>query len=267
MNKIEVSIITPCFNASNTIYQTLLSIKNQTFNQYEVLIIDDFSNDKSVFLIKKFIKNDNRFKLFARKKNHGVVSSRNYALSKAKGRYIAFLDSDDLWKKDFLKNSIMVHKKYNSGITHANYYRFFLKKNKCYGQKVISPLIINRKNCLNKNFIGLLTAVIDREIVGEFYFKDTRPEDYLLWYELIFQKNLYSRSIKSTEAYYRISDDQRSKNKFKSLLRIIKFYSDDLKLRPIPKLINILKWISFNLIQRMRKDKFMAKSMHEEIYK
>ena len=123
---IEVSIITPCYNASETIFNTLNSIRNQSFKNFEVIIIDDFSKDNSTKIIKSFSMTDKRFILYERKKNYGVVASRNFGIEKAVGRYITFLDSDDIWKNQFLYLSLQIHKEINPGITHSPYYRFYL---------------------------------------------------------------------------------------------------------------------------------------------
>ena len=154
---IEVSIITPCYNASKTIYKTLDSIRKQSFNNFEVLIIDDFSTDNSVQIINLFTSQDSRFKLFQRKKNYGVISSRNFGLKNATGRYIAFLDSDDIWKNQFLKLSLEIHKKFNPGITHSPYYRFYSVNQNFFGQKYNPPLIINSNNLFKRNYIGMST--------------------------------------------------------------------------------------------------------------
>ena len=109
----EVSIILPCFNGEKFIFSTIESIKNQVFKNWECIIIDDKSSDNSFKIIKESINNDKRFYLISNKTNLGVGKSRNIGIKKSKGRYITFIDSDDLWlpKKllnhlDFIKKTI-----------------------------------------------------------------------------------------------------------------------------------------------------------------
>lgn len=264
---VEVSIITPCFNSSKTIDLTIESIKNQSFENYEVLIIDDCSSDNSLEIIKNSINDDKRFKLYSRKKNYGVVESRNYGLNKASGRYIAFLDSDDIWEKDFLKKSIYVHKLFMPGITHGPFYRFYESKGKYLGQKYIPPQIIDSKNIKKKNYMGLLTTVLDKKIIGDFKFSNIRPEDYFLWCHLIIKKNLYSKSIEDCQAYYRISSSQRSKNKFNSFFRLFKFYSKYLNQGFFKGIYFTAHWTVGNLMQRFSFKTYLNMSQHEAIFR
>lgn len=92
-----VSIIMPSFNSANTICEAIDSVIMQTYNNWELLITDDCSTDTTVSLVKSYCENDDRIKLFQNKINSGAAVSRNYSLENARGEYIAFLDSDDIW--------------------------------------------------------------------------------------------------------------------------------------------------------------------------
>ena len=105
-----ISIIVPFFNSSETIGISLRSIKKQQFKDFECLLIDDGSFDNSISIVKKFIDKDKRFKLF-KNPQKGVVSARNYGIKKAKGRYLTFLDADDIWHPLFLKESVLFREK------------------------------------------------------------------------------------------------------------------------------------------------------------
>ena len=101
-----VSIITPVYNCEDTIGETIESVLNQTLSDFEMLIVDDISNDKTIDIIKKYQKQDKRIKLFILKEKGGAASARNKALKEASGQYIAFLDGDDLWVSDKLEKQI-----------------------------------------------------------------------------------------------------------------------------------------------------------------
>ena len=101
-----VSIITPIYNGEKTIGKTIQSVINQTYNKFEMIIVDDLSNDKTVDIVKKYQKKDDRIKLFILDKKSGASGARNFAIKKATGKYVAFLDGDDLWKKDKLEKQV-----------------------------------------------------------------------------------------------------------------------------------------------------------------
>ena len=249
-----ISIVVPFFNSSKTIEISLKSIKEQYFEDFECLLIDDGSFDNSVSIVKKFINNDKRFKLLQNPKK-GVVSARNFGIKRSKGRYLTFLDSDDVWHPYFLKESIAIRKKFNKDIpiTHSQYYRFKLTERKLKYFLVKPPKTVNHKNILKKNFLPLLTIFIDREITREIYFDDTRPEDYKLWIDLIYIKRNESISLEKPLAYYRVSETQRSKNKYMSLRRIHKLYGQLPNANYINQNTNTANWFLHNSLQRIIK--------------
>ena len=200
----NISIIVPFFNASKTIKTTLDSITKQTYRKFECILIDDSSTDNSNSIASYYVSKDKRFKLFKQTKE-GVVSARNLGIKKSKGRFIAFLDADDIWDPDFLKESLSIRKKQNKpiAITHSSYLRFKVKGKKIYSFFVNPPQIISYKNILQKNHLPLLTVLIDRQVIKELYFENHRPEDYRLWIKLIYIKKFKSISLK-TLGYYRI---------------------------------------------------------------
>ena len=114
----KVSIIIPYFNKKDYIHSTLNSVFKQTYKNFEILIIYDDPSKKDLDLIKELKKKDKRIRLIINKKNIGPGYSRNKGLDKAKGNYIAFLDSDDLWKKGKLKNQISFMKKNDINFSH-----------------------------------------------------------------------------------------------------------------------------------------------------
>tara|TARA_Y100001933_G_C18899005_1_gene521678 strand:- start:197 stop:1000 length:804 start_codon:yes stop_codon:yes gene_type:complete len=251
-----VSIITPFFNASKTIKETLKSILNQKYEQFECILINDYSTDETILIVQDFINIDKRFKLFNNDKK-GVVNARNYGLKKAKGRFIAFLDSDDIWHPSFLEESMLIREKMERpiSITHSSFFKFKYNRNKIDLFLINSPQIVNKAMILKKNFLPLLTVVIDRNLINSIYFEDIRPEDYNLWLKLIYFKRYESISIDKPLAYYRISKKQRSKNKIKSLLRIYKLFSKLPNANITSILFNTLNWIIFNIFERIKSKK------------
>ena len=257
-----VSVIVPFYNSSRTIKATLNSIIKQSFTDFECIIINDDSNDNSLEIVEKFIAYDPRFKIYNQKKK-GVVSARNLGIKKSKGRFITFLDADDLWQKDFLKESITFRNKFNYPIpiTHTSYIRFSQRKENINLFEINPPKKINYKNILRKNFLPLLTVMIDREVIQKIEFKELRPEDYKLWIDLIYVKKNESKLIDKKLAFYRLSDYQRSKNKIKSLFRIYNFFLKLPNTSFLKRKLNIFKWIFFNILQRL-----LTKKMYRRDY-
>ena len=119
----EVSIITPVFNSSKFLEQTIGSVFSQTFTDWEWMITDDSSSDDSVEMIQKF--NDSRIKLIIAAKNGGAGHARNLSLEKASGRFITFLDADDFWEPNFLEEMVSFMKKENAELAYSNYARCY----------------------------------------------------------------------------------------------------------------------------------------------
>ena len=261
-----VSIIVPLYNSSKTIKATLNSIINQSFKDFECIIINDESNDNSLEIVGNFIAIDPRFKLYNQKKK-GVVSARNLGIGKSIGRYITFLDADDLWHKDFLKESITFRKKFNYPlpITHTSYIRFSQNNESIKLFSINPPQVIDYKNILRKNFLPLLTVMIDREVIKNLELEEVRPEDYQLWINLIYLKRNKSILIDKNLAFYRISDYQRSKNKIKALFRIYKFFLNLPNTSFLKRRLNIFNWIFFNIMQRVSSKRFYRRKYIEYI--
>ncbi len=120
MNEL-VSIITPTYNSEQFIAEAIKSVQNQSYSHWEIIIVDDCSKDKTVNIIQNFIDEDHRIYLIQLDKNSGAGVARNNAINNAKGRYIAFLDSDDLWKPDKLSKQIKFMQRHNIPFTFSFY--------------------------------------------------------------------------------------------------------------------------------------------------
>lgn len=116
-----VSIITPVYNSEKYLEETILSVINQTYKNWELLLIDDCSIDNSYKIIEKYLA-DERIKYLRNERNSGPAVTRNVGLENSNGKYIALLDSDDFWKKDKLKNQVDFMMKNNLELSHGNYY-------------------------------------------------------------------------------------------------------------------------------------------------
>lgn len=128
MNNELVSIITPMYKGAAFVGETIESVQAQTYKNWEMIIVDDCSPDGGAGIneVKKYAEKDNRIILIESKKNRGSSGSRNIALEKAQGRYIAFLDSDDIWLPTFLEEQLKFMKEKDAALVFSSYYSCLL---------------------------------------------------------------------------------------------------------------------------------------------
>lgn len=209
-----VSIIIPVYNAEKYLKYTLASILRQSYKNWEVIIVNDFSNDYSDKIIKQFINKVKNIKYIKNDKNKGVSVSRNRAIQEAQGRYIAFLDSDDIWHKDKLRLQLSFMNKYNADFSFTSY-QFIDSNNKKINKFITPPLKLNYIQELKENFIGCSTVIIDTKkmIKEDINFIEQKHEDYILWLSLL-KKGYKGMGLKRVLGFYRISDKSISSNKY-----------------------------------------------------
>ena len=196
-----VSIIMPSYNTSEYVAESIKSVLNQTYTNWELIIVDDCSTDNSEEIIKQFA-NDERIRFFKNKKNSGAAISRNFALREAKGKWIAFLDSDDLWEPEKLEKQI--------GFMRENDYKFSYtayveidEKAKENGITVIGPKKITKRGMYNYCWPGCLTVMYDAEYIGNIQIEDIKKNnDYAIWLKIIKKTNCHL--LKEKLAKYRI---------------------------------------------------------------
>ncbi|MDM1551924.1 glycosyltransferase family 2 protein [Empedobacter falsenii] len=207
-----ISIITPCYNSEKYISETYDSINSQSYNNWEWIIVDDCSSDKSVEIIQSF--NDKRIKLVILSKNQGAAYARNLALNKAQGRFITFLDSDDLWLPNFLETTINYLIENNEELVYSSYKRV---------DENLKPLLadfiavdkVDRIRILYNCPIPMLTSVYDSKRIGKIPVPDVElREDHAMWIDLL-GKIKYARAINESLAIYRIRNNSVSRNKLR----------------------------------------------------
>lgn len=215
--KTLVSIITPVYNAEKTIGDTIESVLKQTFENFEMIIVDDISTDETINIIKNYQKKDKRIKLFVLDKKGGASAARNKALSEAKGDYIAFLDGDDLWKENKLETQIKFMKKNNYAFSYTDY-EYIDDNNRKIGIMRKCPRKVSYFRMLLGDSIGCLTVVYDSKIVGKIQIPNIKKRnDYALWCQIL---KKVKKGYKCNEilAFYRVGNDSLSSgNKFKLL--------------------------------------------------
>ena len=188
MNEL-VSIIMPSFNTGKFIKETIDSVINQTYRNWELIIIDDCSTDNTNEVVKKI--NDSRIIYLKNEVNSGAAVSRNKALREAKGRWIAFLDSDDLWNNDKLEKQINFMKKNNYYFSYTDYIEIDENGNS-NGRKVTGPKKITKTGMFNYCWLGCLTVMYDSSKIGIIQIDDIKKNnDYAMWLKVCKKANCY----------------------------------------------------------------------------
>ena len=218
-----VSIIMPAYNAEKYIEEAIQSVLKQTYTNWELIIVNDCSNDKTEQIIKKYREQDERIKVHSLSENHGVANARNIALQNAVGRYIAFLDSDDIWLHEKLEKQIDFMKVNNYVFTYHQY-RHFASSDKV-GEIVKIPSQLDYKDALKGNSIGCLTVCLDKSKIKPFIMPAQRHEDYIAWLNILKENEIAAYGLQRDLGRYRVdSKDSVSTNKLKSAVWTWKVY-------------------------------------------
>lgn len=238
-----VSIITPTYNSSRFIERTIKSIQDQTFKNWELLITDDCSTDNTINIIQNFIKNDDRIRLFQLRKNAGAGIARNNSIREAKGRYIAFCDSDDQWLPDKLE----IQLKHLSNTKTSFVYSSYLTQNEnqnIIGQ-VICPYKISYTQILRNNYLGCLTVMYDSNVLGKMFMPNIRKrQDWVLWINII-RKLEVVYGVLEPLAIYTIREDSISKNKLSLLKYNWSVYNDTLNFNRFKSTLYMIQFLYF----------------------
>ena len=243
-----VSIITPAYNSEEYISYTIECVIAQMYKNWEMIIVNDMSSDKTVNIINEYLKKDKRIRLIDLDINSGAAAARNIALENAKGRFIAFLDSDDAWKKDKLERQLAFMKENNYCFTFTAYEYM---KNPLENSKIFRvPASINYNQGLKNTVIGCLTVIIDKKMVGDFRMPlIRRGQDNLTWLMLLKQGHI-AYGLNEVLAEYRLRDDNSlSNNKISALKRQWWNYRNVIKL-PLFKCVYYYLWYIFNNVKK-----------------
>jgi teichuronic acid biosynthesis glycosyltransferase TuaG len=211
MNASKVSIITANYNCENFVGQTIDSVLNQKFKDWEYIIADDGSTDNSITIIEQKFKGLQNVKLIKLKSNSGPAYARNQALNEATGRYISFIDSDDLWEPEFLEDMITFIEEKQISFAYSSYYRISENGQKLDQYKV--PKKVSYFDILKSCPICPLTAIYDTSILGKVQIPDIpKREDYGLFIALL-KKTKFAYALQKPLAHYRVREGSVSSNK------------------------------------------------------
>ena len=218
-----VSIIMPSYNASQFVTESINSVLLQTYLNRELLVVDDCSKDDSVRIVQKFVDIDQRVRLFPLEKNVGAAAARNVAIGQAKGQYIAFLDSDDVWNEDKLEKQLAFMKQNSYAFVFSDYY-VMEEDGRKTGNIVRVPISLTYHQYLRNTIIGCLTVMIDRKQTGDFRMPLIKSShDMALWL-LIMKRGFKAYGLKEVLAGYRLVSTSNTAKKWKAAKDVWKVY-------------------------------------------
>jgi teichuronic acid biosynthesis glycosyltransferase TuaG len=248
--QILVSIITPVYNSENFLSATIESVIRQTYLNWELILVDDCSTDRSFEIISEYARKDLRIKSFRNNINSKAFESRNVALKNANGRYIAFLDSDDIWAETKLEYQIKFMQKNEYGFTYTNFYRFI--DNPIIGKPINLKKRISYYGLIQNTIIATSSVIIDKKMTGDFRMENLYYDDFKLWLTLLKKIN-FAYCLNKNLLYYRITPNSLSNNKFKSAKKVYKMFNENLDLNFLQSKIYFFNWIINTIIKYLLK--------------
>lgn len=249
MNEL-VSVIMPSYNTGDFIKETIKSVMVQTYPTWELIIVDDCSTDNTDEVVSEFME-DSRIRYIKNEYNSGAAVSRNRALREAKGKWIAFLDSDDLWEPDKLQKQILFMKNNGYHFTYTNYIEID-EQSKANGKSVTGPKRITKHGMYNYCWMGCLTVMYDADAVGLIQIADIKKNnDYAMWLKICKKANCYL--LDETLASYRKRSGSISNHGYMKLLKWhYRLYREAENKSMISSFILTVRNLFFGVLKKLR---------------
>lgn len=253
-----VSIVMPLYNQRAFLTEAIDSVLHQIYQNWELIIVDDASTDGSLEVARIFERNDPRIHIISLPINRGVSCARNVGISEARGNFLAFLDSDDVWLPQKLTVQMKFMKLHSAALSFSQYRRF--TEDGLIGVLVQIPDRVTYEKLLKGNVIGCSTTMIDRKQVGEVVMQSVRHEDYAAWLDVL-KRGHVAFGIQEDLARYRISRRSVSGDKMRSAAWTWRIYRHVEKLT-VPKSLwcfgnyflravraRLMEWTHYRLLQ------------------
>lgn len=219
-----VSIITPLYNAAPFISKTIQSVLDQTYQNWELLIVDDASTDNGPAIVLDFVENEPRITYYPNSKNNGAAHCRNQATREATGDYIAFLDADDQWHSKKLEKQLNFMLEKDCDVSFTSYLHIDEKGNALNSRVEALPKLSYKKQHKN-NYIGNLTGIYNAKNLGKIIAPNIRKrQDWAVWLEAIKKSGKPALGLQENLAFYRVRLDSISANKWKLIKYNFAFY-------------------------------------------
>lgn len=254
-----VSIITPIYNSEAYISETITSVINQSYKNWELILIDDGSSDSTLMIIQPFLDKYPQITLIKNYKNQGAAMSRNKGIEAAQGDYMAFLDADDLWKPNKLEVQIQFMKRNRCAVSFSSY-ECIAEGGLPLHKRVVALKTLSYNKLLKSNYIGNLTGVYHAKTLGKITSPNLRKrQDWLLWLAAIKQSGKPALGISEVLASYRVRKNGISSNKLELIKHNYWVYQKGLGFSSLKSCLYMLIFlkehffVKSRLIQTLRK--------------
>lgn len=248
-----ISIVTPVYNAAAFIRQTMEMVQAQSYREWELILVDDCSKDKSVEVIESYLKEqpDERIRLIKKEKNEGAALTRNRGIKEARGRYIAFLDADDVWLKHKLQRQMEFMEETKAGFVFSAY-EFGDENAVGNGRIVRVPETLTYKKALSRTVIFTTTVLLDTEKIPKelIYMPNVPSEDSATWWQIL-RAGYEAKGLNEVLAIYRRPAKSLSSNKLKAMQRIWYLYRKVEKLSLPASCVAFVGWAYRATIRRL----------------
>jgi teichuronic acid biosynthesis glycosyltransferase TuaG len=208
-----VSVVMPAHNSQGSLAESVQSVQAQTYGDWELIIVDDASRDGTLAMARQFASDDPRIRILGLEQNVGVAEARNRGIGAARGQYLAFLDSDDLWLRNKLEIQIDFMRSRGAPFSFAQYRR--IGRDGSLSNTVKVPRSVDYEGLLRGNSIGCLTVAIDRYQIPEVSMPQIKHEDYVTWLKILRQGHT-AYGIPQDLARYRVTSSSVSSDKRRS---------------------------------------------------
>lgn len=245
-----VSIIMPSYNTGRFIKETIESVLAQSYSAWELIIVDDCSTDNTDDVVNQYLA-DERIRYIKNDTNSGAAVSRNRALREAKGKWIAFLDSDDLWEPEKLQKQISFMRDNGYHFSYTNYIEID-EESSPNGKSVTGPKRISKHGMYNYCWMGCLTVMYDAEVVGLIQIEDIKKNnDYAIWLKVCKKANCYL--LNENLARYRKRNGSISNHGYIKLIKWhYKLFREAEKNNPISSVVLTVRNLLFGVIKKVK---------------
>ena len=249
----KISIVVPIFNAADYLEETVLMVFRQTYQNWELILVDDCSTDETREVLR-FIQEENRderLKVIYKEKNEGAAKARNTGIDAATGRYLAFLDADDIWKEDKLEKELAFLKEKEAAFVFTAY-EFGDERANGTGKIVKVPATLTYREALSRTVIFTTTVLIDMQKIDRnlCHMPDVPSEDSATWWQIL-RAGYTAYGLNEVTAIYRRPSKSLSSNKGKAIKRIWYLYRKVEKLSRIESIRYFTGWAVRATLRRL----------------
>mgnify|MGYP004556611999 FL=1 len=251
MNADMVSIVVPVNNAERFLPETIGLVQKQTYRDWELILVDDCSSDNGAAIVRQYAKDDTRIRLIQQEVNAGAARSRNLGISQANGRYLCFLDADDIWTSQKLEKELAYMKEKKAAFVFTGY-EFADAKGEGLGKIVHVPETISYEQALKNTTIFTSTVMIDRDKIADtdIYMPQIASEDTATWWHIL-KKYQIGYGLDENLVRYRRTEGTLSSNKLVAIQRIWGLYRRQEKLSWCKSIYCMFFWAFRAVLRRV----------------